>query len=225
MTEKGGIRGLGFEQDDLTEQALDLHAPLGVDASLEKGNDVSSVTNTGPIEFIIPRDEEYSIILDQTRLVGHFVVKTVTDESVSPVDRVFLVNNFVSNLFSAVEIYINGTQVCDVSTVNSYPFKNFIQTELSFDRETKQSQLRAEGYFEEEGDIDAYEPCSNQRSLYRQNLIANSRKIYFCSRLGAILCIRTSIFHLVSTSRSSSLETTRHSVFFTEKMTKLSRLF
>ena len=129
MPEKGGIGGLGFEQDDLTEQALDLHAQLGVNISLEKGNDViynsvSSVTNTGPIEFIIPRDEECSIILDQTRLVGHFVVKTVTDENVSPVDRVFLVNNSASNLFSAVEIYINGTQVCDVSTANSYPFKN-----------------------------------------------------------------------------------------------------
>ena len=81
MTEKGGIAGLGFEQDDLTEQALDLHAPLGVDISLEKGNDVvynsvSSVSNSRLIEFIIPRDEECSIILDQTRLVGHFVVKT-----------------------------------------------------------------------------------------------------------------------------------------------------
>ena len=113
MTEKGGIGGLGFEQDDLTEQALNLYAPLWVDISLEKGNDVvynsiSSVSNTGPIEFIIPRDKECSIILDQTRLVGHFVVKTANDENVGPDDRVFLANNFSSNLFSAVEIYING---------------------------------------------------------------------------------------------------------------------
>ena len=167
MTEKVGIGSLGFEQDDLTEQALDLHALLGVDISLEKGNDViynsvSSVTNSGPIEFIIPRDEECSIILDQTRLVGHFVVKTAKDENVSPTDKVFFVNNFVSDLFSAAEIYINGTQVCDLSMANSDPFKNFIQTELSFDRETKLSQLRAEGYFEEEeGDMDAYEPGEN----------------------------------------------------------------
>ena len=191
MTEKGGIGGLGFEQDDLTEQALDLHAPLGVDISLEKSNDViynsvSSVTNTGPIEFIIPRDEECSIILDQTRLVGHFVVKTAKDENVSQTDKVFLVNNFASNLFSAVEIYINRTQVCDLSTANSYPFVNFIQTELSFDRETKLSQLRAEGYFEEEeGDMDAYQPGENSRLSYHRNLIVNGKKVYFCSRLGA----------------------------------------
>ena len=127
-----------------------------------------------------------SIILDQTRLVGHFVVKTAKDENVSPTDKVFLVNNFASNLFSAVEIYINGTQVCDLSMANSYPFKNFIPTELSFDRETKLSQLRAEGYCEEEeGDVDAYEPGENSRLSFCQNLIVNSKKVYFCSRLGA----------------------------------------
>ena len=69
---------------------------------------------------------------------------------------------------------------------NSCPFKNFIQTELSFDRETKLSQLRAEGYFdEEEGDMDAYEPGGNLPLSYRRNLIVNSKNVYFCSRLGA----------------------------------------
>ena len=199
MTEKGGIGGLGFEQDDLTEQALELHAPLGVDISLEKGNDVvynsvSSVSSSGPIEFIIPRDEECSIILDQTRLMGHFVVKTAKDENVGPDDRVFLANNFASNLLSAVEIYINGTQVCGLSTANSYPFKSFIQTELSFDRETKQSQLRAEGYFEEkENDIGACEPGINLRLIRRGNLILNAKRFIFALDWGRTLCIRISI--------------------------------
>ena len=37
MTEKGGIGGLGFQQDDLTEQALDLHAPVVVKTDDRKG--------------------------------------------------------------------------------------------------------------------------------------------------------------------------------------------
>ena len=128
------------------EEALDLHSPLGQDTSQMDGSDVifnsvRSITNTGPIEFIIPRDEECSIILDQTRLIGHFVVKTDNDENVTRADKVFLVNNFASNLFSQVEIYINGIQVCDLSTANSYPFRNFIQTELSYDTEIKECQL------------------------------------------------------------------------------------
>ena len=81
MTDKGGIGGLAVEQDDWTERALDLFDSLPQDTSLLDGSDViyssvTSVTNTGPIEFIVPRDEECSIILDQTRLIGHFVVKT-----------------------------------------------------------------------------------------------------------------------------------------------------
>ena len=57
---------------------------------------------------------------------------------------------------------------------------------MSFDRETKQSQLRAEGYFEEkENDIGASEPGINQRLMHRRNIILNGKKVYFCSRLGA----------------------------------------
>ena len=113
---RGGIAGLGFEQDDLIEQALDLHSPLGVDVSLDKGSDViynsvSSVTNSGPLEFLIPRDAECSFILDQTRLVGHFVVETEEGSNVKAVDKVYLANNFTYNLFSQVEIYLNGMQV------------------------------------------------------------------------------------------------------------------
>ena len=94
-TDKGGIAGLGHEQDDLTEEALDLHASLGVDTSLDKGNDViyhsvSSISNSGPIEFLIPRDEECCFILDQTRLFGHFTVTKGSDASnVEATDKVF----------------------------------------------------------------------------------------------------------------------------------------
>ena len=191
MTEKGGIGGLAFEQDDLFEEALDLHSPLGQDTSLIDGSDVifnsvTSVTNTGPIEFIIPRDEECSIILDQTRLIGHFVVKTDNDENVTSADNVFLVNNFASNLFSQVEIYINGIQVCDLSTANSYPFRNFIQTKLSYDTEIKECQLRAEGYFvETETEISKFDPTRNDTLKKRRSLIEDGKKVYFCSRLGA----------------------------------------
>ena len=191
MTEKGGIGGLAIEQDDFTEQALDLYAPLAQDISLLDGSDViyssvTSVTNTGPVEFIIPRDEECSIILDQTRLIGHFVVKTNDNENVTATDKVFLVNNFAFNLFSQVEIYINGTQVCDLSTANSYPFRNFIQTELSFDTECKKCQLSAEGYFVETKDeIGKYDPTGNDSLKKRRKMIEDGKKVYFCSRLGA----------------------------------------
>ena len=192
--DKGGLGGLGHEQDDLTEEALDLRSPLGIDTSLTKGMDViyhsvSSVTNSGPIEFLIPRDEECCFILDQTRIYGHFIVTKDMDDNVLPTDRVSLVNNFASNLFSQCEIYINGTQVCDLTTADSYPYKNFIQTELSYDFENKVTQLRSEGYFFEnstEIDCDGLANFATNGPLKeRRELIINKKKVYFCARLGA----------------------------------------
>ena len=191
-TDKGGIAGLGHEQDDLTEEALDLHASLGVDTSLDKGNDViyhsvSSISNSGPIEFLIPRDEECCFILDQTRLFGHFTVTKGSDASnVEATDKVFLANNYASNLFSQAEVYINGTQVCDLTTADSYPFKNFIQTELSYDVESKMCQLRSEGYFlETEDEIEKSDPTGNASLEKRRKIILDQKKVYFCTRLGA----------------------------------------
>ena len=192
--DKGGLGGLGHEQDDLTEEALDLHSALGVDTSLSKGMDViyhsvSSVTNSGPIEFLIPRDEECCFILDQTRIFGHFVVTKGTNDKVLAADQVTLVNNFANNLFSQCEVYINGTQVCDLTTADSYPFKNFIQTELSYDYESKMCQLRSEGYFfEDSPDVisDVFTNFANKPSLTaRRDLITDKKKVYFCARLGA----------------------------------------
>ena len=192
--DKGGLGGLGHEQDDLTEEALDLHLPLGVDMSLDKGMDViyhsvSSVTNTGPVEFLIPRDEECCFILDQTRIFGHFIVTKDTSDKLLATDEVTLVNNYASNLFSQCEVYINGTQVCDLTTADSYPFKNFIQTELSYGYESKMCQLRSEGFFFEntdEIDLNNFTNFDAKKELKkRRDLIINKKKVYFCARLGA----------------------------------------
>ena len=193
-TDKGGLGGLGHEQDDMTEEALDLHSALGVDTSLVKGMDViyhsvSSVSNTGPIEFLVPRDEECSFILDQTRIFGHFIVTKGLTENVEATDEISLVNNFSHNLFSQCEVYINGTQVCDLTTADSYPFKNYIQTELSYDYENKKCQLRSEGYFNEEIHDIQVEKMTNFKKrpslITRRDMIVNKKKVYFCSRLGA----------------------------------------
>ena len=77
---KSGIGGLAVEQNDGTEEGLALHAPLDVETALIDGsnviyNSVASITNTGPVEFIVPRDNECSFILNQTRISGHFIVK------------------------------------------------------------------------------------------------------------------------------------------------------
>ena len=100
LPDKSGIAGLAVEQNDGTESGLALHAPLEVETGLLEVahviyNSVASITNTGPVEFLVPRDNECSFILSQTRLSGHFVVTNdggfVTTES-----KAVLVNHFAA---------------------------------------------------------------------------------------------------------------------------------
>ena len=79
LPDKSGIAGLAVEQNHGTESGLALHAPLEVETGLLEGahviyNSLASITNTGPVEFLVPRDNKCSFILSQTRLSGHFVV-------------------------------------------------------------------------------------------------------------------------------------------------------
>ena len=78
LPDRSGIAGLAVEQNDGTESGLALPTPLEAETGLLEGahviyNSVASITNTGPVEFLVPRENECSFILSQTRLSGHFV--------------------------------------------------------------------------------------------------------------------------------------------------------
>ena len=112
-------------------------------------------------------------------------METEEGSNVKAFGKVYLASNFAYNLFSQVEIYLNSVQVCDLSTANAYPFRNFIQTELSYDLESKTCQLRSEGYFVEEPDeIEKHDPTGNTNLTSGRDLLTKGQKVYFCSCLG-----------------------------------------
>ena len=191
---KSGIGGLAVEQNDGTEEGLALHAPLDVETALIDGsnviyNSVATITNTGPVEFIVPRDNECSFILNQTRLSGFFIVEDQDGEGVTETQNVTLVNHFAACLFSQVEVYLNGTQVCDLSSAVSYPWKMFLQSYLSYNSDVKETYLTAEGFFPENyQEIKFAKPVEYAHSLIkRRKLISESKKVYFSNRLAVDL--------------------------------------
>ena len=59
IPERGGVGGLAVEQNDSTDKGLAVHSPIDVETGLIDGSNViyhsvSPITNTGPIEFIVP---------------------------------------------------------------------------------------------------------------------------------------------------------------------------
>ena len=157
LPDKSGIAGLAVEQNDGTESGLALHAPLEVETGLLEGahviyNSVASITNTGLVEFLVPRDNECSFILSQTRLSGHFVVTNDDCGFVTDASKTALVNHFAACLFSQVEVYLNGVQVADLSSAVTYPWRMFLQSYLSYNIDVKDTYMAAEGYYPENED-------------------------------------------------------------------------
>ena len=196
ITEKGGVGGLAIEQNDSTDKGLAVHAPVDVETGLIDGSNViyhsvSPIANTGPIEFIVPRDNECSFILNQTRLSGFFIVEDTEGNKVTSADKISLVNHFTACLFSQVEVYLNGTQVCDLSSANSYPWRMFIQSYLSYSDAVKDSYLAAEGFYKSnpsEANNDNFDDLSTTKGLQlRKKLILDNKKVYFNTRLGVDL--------------------------------------
>ena len=105
---------------------------------------MASITNTGPVEFLVPSDNECSFILNQTRHSGHFVVTNDDGGFVTAESKAVLVNHFAACLFSQVEVYLNGVQVADLSSAVTYPWTMFIQSFLSYNYDVKDSYLWAE---------------------------------------------------------------------------------
>ena len=154
LPDKRGIARFAVEQNNGTESGLALHAPLEVETGLLEGahviyNSVASITNTGPVEFLFPRDNEYSFIMGQTRLSGHFVVSDDDGGFVKNESKVELVNHFATCLFSQVEVSLNGVQVADLSSVVTYPWRMVLQSFLSYNIDVKDTFLAAEGYYPE----------------------------------------------------------------------------
>ena len=123
---------------------------------------IASVTQEGPYEFFIPQDELCFFNLNQTRLVGSFQIlhkddtkiKNITDDTANITAdaedaKISICNMLPATLFRQVEVYLNSTQVQDI-TSPCYPWKHHLETLLSYSKECKDTFLRCEMYEEDE---------------------------------------------------------------------------
>ena len=152
---------------------------------------MASITNTGPVEFLVPHDNEFSFILNQTRLSGHFVVTNDDGGFVKPESKAMLVNHFAACLFSQVEVYLNGVQVADLSSAVTYLWRMFIQSFLSYNFDVKDSYLSAEGYYKETMSEITIEEIPAKFETYslekRKKLMSNGKKVFFKTRIAVDL--------------------------------------
>src|SRR6218665_963905 len=129
---------------------LDLFVVPPTQTSIESGtfveyNPISTISQGTPIEFSVAGAGQDYLDLSSTQLyVGAQIVKAA-DEPIDNNDSVGPANLFLHSLFSEVDITLNDTLV--TSSNNTYAYRSYLETLLSYGGAAKTSQLTSALYY------------------------------------------------------------------------------
>src|SRR2546425_2356714 len=139
---------------DCSSPQLDLFTTPMTQTSIESGtwaefNPVSAITDSMPIEFDISGAGTSYIDLSQTQLIVRAQIVRHDGTAIDNTLHVAPCNLFLHSLFSEIDVKLNGTLI--TSSNNTYPYRAYIETLLSYGRDAKNSQLTSALYYKDVG--------------------------------------------------------------------------
>lgn len=180
MADKIGLGTFINDETELTSNSLDLFSAPPVDSTLVDGMTiyyypVGAITDAGPYEFHIPKDNDSYTYMPMTRLEGVIEVLKADGTTLTDTENTSVVNLLPQTLFKQVECELNGTQVCDLSTP-TYAYKAYMETLLSYGEAAKTSHLTCSMF--EKDTAAASDTWDNDGSKKRHALV-KGKKVYF----------------------------------------------
>ncbi|XP_046329959.2 uncharacterized protein LOC124113577 [Haliotis rufescens] len=142
---------------------------------------LSAITDTSPVEFLIPGAGSDYMDLAKTRLVVNLKVKHTDNTPLAAKEKVGPVNLLLASLWSAVSVAFQGQQV----NINNaaYPYKAMFKTLLQYGADAKTSQLETQLFYTDNGDdqsdwnsVDPYSG-GNDGLINRGLFIAKSKRL------------------------------------------------
>ena len=138
---------------------LDLFSAPPVNTSMEKGHTVvhhpiASLTDNGPIEFHIPSSPDEYIDLARTMLYVKCRVVNSNGTPFGDSKDYAPVNLLLHSLFSQVDVKLRDTLV--TPSVNTYAYKSYLETLLSYGSDAKDSHLTSELWYQDTGAMDCH---------------------------------------------------------------------
>ena len=117
---------------------------------------ISSISDNSPIEFNIPGGEDY-IDLGRTFLyLKAKVVNSKDNKVLEATAKVGPINLWLHSLFSQVDVKMNGKLV--TPSINTYPYKAYLETLLSYGTDAKETRLSSELWFADEPPFNQVDP-------------------------------------------------------------------
>src|SRR6185436_17838974 len=137
---------------ECVKSELDLFAVPPTQTSIETGtwieyNPVNSVAHGVPLEFQIQGTGQEYIDLANTLLYVAAKITKADGTDIDNTNAVGAVNLTLHSLFSEIDIKLNNTII--TTTNNTYAYRAYLETVLSYGIEAKTSQLRAAGYYKD----------------------------------------------------------------------------
>ena len=175
---------------ECTKAELELFTVPPVNTSMERGGysqflPVATLTDSGPIEFHINGSTEEYIDLGRTYLFLRVQVTDKEGEKLEARAKVAPTNLFLHSLFSQVDVHVRDTLISP--SVNTYPYKAYLETLLSYGDEAKNTHLSSELFWADHGRVNNFDPYSedevnsglHQRALF----IAESQPLELMGRI------------------------------------------
>ena len=167
---------------------LDLFAVPPTQTSIDQGGwiehqPITSLDSGGPIEFVVPGAGDAYIDLANTYLLVRAKVIRGAGTDIADDTPVAPVNNWLHSLFSQVDVHLNDTLVTPSS--NTYPFRAYVETLLSYGAEAKKTQLTSQLWYKDTaGHMEATQGNAGNAGLVeRRRHIAGSRVVEMMGRL------------------------------------------
>ena len=175
---------------ECSKSELELFTVPPTNISMESGGmieylPVASIGD-GPIEFHIKGSEQEYIDIGRTVLyIKAKIVKK--DKSALEADaKIGPVNLWLHSLFSQVDVQLNDKLVSP--SVNTYPYKAYLETLLSYGFDAKESQLSSELWYQDDESMNQIDPHADADDINtgfkaRGQLTARSKTVEMMGRL------------------------------------------
>ena len=126
--------------------SLDLFAAPVVDVGVESIRTInvlptSGVMNDNAIEFVIPPDNSAYVDLNNTRLHLNYKVSKVDGTMFDSEKKCGFIRLFPHTLFKQIDLYMGDR--CVSTSTNTYPYRAFLETALSYPSNVKNELLAA----------------------------------------------------------------------------------
>ena len=172
--------------------ALDLFSVPPTQTSVTKGtwvdiHPLASVTDSGPIEFEFEGKRQEFLDLAHTLLYVKAQVLKLDGSAITDAEKVGPVNLFLHSLFTQLDITLNGRSISDGT--NTYPYRAYLETLLSYGTEAKSTHLTASLFYKDTaGKMDEPDPTKtgnnvNQGLKKRTSFIKESSTVDLIGRV------------------------------------------